>query len=237
MNIFYSPDITGDYHLLSEQESKHLSKVLRLKAGDAIRMVDGKGNLYEGVISKITSHGCQVKIMKKLSDYGKRGYYLHIAVAPTKNIDRIEWFVEKATEIGVDEITPILCEHSERKVIKAERIERIMISAMKQSGSAWLPKFNEIISFQELVSLPFSGEKFIAHCYEQEKTPLMEATTSNKNLIIIGPEGDFSEKELQYAIEYDFKPVSLGASRLRTETAALVACHTASLIKIFSKFR
>ena len=229
MNLFYSPDITGDFHLLSEHESKHLSKVLRLKTGDTIRMVDGKGNLYEGVLQKVTHRECEVKLTQKISDYEKRGYYLHIAVAPTKNIDRIEWFIEKATEIGIDEITPILCEHSERKVIKTERIEKIMISAMKQSGKAFIPKFNDMISFKELISSSFEGEKFIAHCYDQEKTSLIKAIKGNSNLILIGPEGDFSEKEVKEALEHDYKPVSLGTSRLRTETAALVACHTASL--------
>ena len=230
MNLFYTPDISGDYHVLEEQESKHVVKVLRLKIGDAINMVDGKGSLYEGVIVKITSHECHVRITNKISEYGKRDYYLHIAVAPTKNIDRIEWFVEKATEIGIDEITPILCEHSERKVIKTDRFEKIMISAIKQSGKAYLPKLNNIITFKELISTSFSEGKFIAHCYEQEKTPLIKAITDNSNLIVIGPEGDFSEKEIKDAITHNFKPVSLGNSRLRTETAALVACHTISLI-------
>ena len=229
MNLFYTPDISGDYHVLEEQESKHVVKVLRLKTGDTINMVDGKGSLYEGVITKITRE-CHVRITNKISEYGKRDYYLHIAVAPTKNIDRIEWFVEKATEIGIDEITPILCEHSERKVIKSDRFEKIMISAMKQSGKAYLPKFNNMISFRELISTSFPYGKFFAHCYEQEKTPLIKAITGNSSLIVIGPEGDFSEKEIKDAIASDFKPVSLGNSRLRTETAALVACHTMSLI-------
>ena len=230
MNLFYTPDLSGDCHVLKDQESKHAVKVLRLKAGDTIYMVNGKGSLYKGIISGITPHECHVQITEKITEYGRRDHYLHIAVAPTKNIDRIEWFVEKATEIGINEITPILCEHSERKTIRTDRIEKIMVSAMKQSGKAYLPTFNSMVSFEELVSNPFHGGKFIAHCYEQEKTPLIKAITDNSNLIIIGPEGDFSEKEINNAITHYFTPVSLGNSKLRTETAALVACHTVSLL-------
>jgi 16S rRNA (uracil1498-N3)-methyltransferase len=173
-----------------------------------------------------------VEVTKTIVGFGKRNHYLHLAVAPTKNTDRFEWFLEKATEIGVDEITPILCEHSERKVIKDDRLEKVVISAMKQSLKAYLPKLNPLTPLKDLLNAEFEGKKFIAHCYDLDKRELKnELTESSSHLVLIGPEGDFSEEEIQLAITQQFIPVSLGESRLRTETAGVVACHTVNLLK------
>lgn len=232
MQLFYTPDITDIDYRMNETESKHAVRVLRLSNGDMIQLVDGKGNFYEATIVDAHPKRCQLKITSKIPEYNKRGHYLHLAVAPTKNIDRFEWFLEKATEIGIDEITPLLCEHSERKIIKQERLEKVIISAMKQSIKAYLPKLNPLTSLQELFLTSSPFRKFIAHCYERDKRELKnEVEGSNSNLIVIGPEGDFSEKEVNLALENGFTPVSLGNSRLRTETAGVVACHTVNLIK------
>lgn len=232
MQLFYTPDINESTYCLDETESKHAVRVLRLTAGDVIQLIDGKGNFFEAQISDAHPKRCQVEIIKKISEYNKRTHYLHLAVAPTKNIDRFEWFLEKATEIGIDEITPVLCDHSERKVIKDERLQKVIISAMKQSLKAYLPKLNPLTPLKTLLDTDFEGKKFIAHCYEQNKKELKnELSESASNLILIGPEGDFSEDEVSEAIHKQFIPVSLGESRLRTETAAVVACHTVNLLK------
>lgn len=232
MQLFYTPDINESTYCLDETESKHAVRVLRLTAGDVIHLIDGKGNFFEAQISDAHPKRCQVEIIKKISEYNKRKHYLHLAVAPTKNIDRFEWFLEKATEIGIDEITPVLCDHSERKVIKDERLQKVIISAMKQSLKAYLPKLNPLTPLKALLDTDFDGKKFIAHCYEQNKKELKnELSESGSNLILIGPEGDFSEDEVAEAIHKQFIPVSLGESRLRTETAAVVACHTVNLLK------
>ncbi|MGD9930404.1 MAG: 16S rRNA (uracil(1498)-N(3))-methyltransferase [Mangrovibacterium sp.] len=231
MQLFYTPDITEPEYFLDETESKHAIRVLRMTNGDLIQLVDGAGNFYDAQITGANPKKCRIEVIKKASSFGKRSHYLHIAVAPTKNIDRFEWFLEKATEIGIDEITPVLCDHSERKVIKDDRLEKVIISAMKQSLKAYLPKLNPLTPLAGLLSAGIEGKKFIAHCYEQDKRELKhEVTGSSSNLILIGPEGDFSENEITLAIKNDFIPVSLGKSRLRTETAAIVACHTANLL-------
>ncbi len=230
MQLFYTPDINGNHYVLPEVESKHAVRVLRLTEGDTIHLIDGKGGFYTAKLSEANAKRCSVEVISKVSEYNKRSNYLHIAVAPTKNIDRIEWFLEKATEIGIDEITPILCQHSERKVIKPERLEKIIVSAMKQSLKAYLPKLNPLTPISNILKTEVSGGKFIAHCYEQDKKQLKEELQQSSNLILIGPEGDFSEEELELALERSFVPVSLGNSRLRTETAALAACHTCAVI-------
>ncbi|MFV0554238.1 MAG: 16S rRNA (uracil(1498)-N(3))-methyltransferase [Mangrovibacterium sp.] len=230
MHLFYTPDISGNTYTLPEEESKHAVRVLRMQVGDRLQLIDGKGGFYEAIVSEANPKRCTIEVQSKEENYAQRKHYLHIAVAPTKNIDKIEWFLEKATEIGIDEITPILCDHSERKVIKDDRLEKIIISAMKQSYKAFLPKLNPLTPLRELLKGNFSGGKFIAHCYDEERNPLKTALNQQANLILIGPEGDFSENEVQEALENGFKPVSLGESRLRTETAALVACHTAALM-------
>lgn len=231
MHLFYTPDILDNHYTLNETESKHCVRVLRLSKNDPIILIDGKGGWYEASISDANPKKCKVEITNHIREYGKRNHYLHMAVAPTKNIDRFEWFLEKATEIGVDEITPILCEHSERKVIKHDRLQKVIISAMKQSLKAYLPKLNPLTPFSDLLNVPFNGKKFIAHCYDQDKRELKrEVNQSTSNLILIGPEGDFSEGEVQQAMGQKFVPVSLGESRLRTETAGVVACHTVNLL-------
>lgn len=235
MNLFYTPDIDPDnnFYTLNEDESKHCVRVLRMKEGDTIRLIDGKGSFYEAVISDANPKRCLVSIESIHSDPGKRDFIIHIAVAPTKNTDRLEWFLEKATEIGIDEISPIECEHSERAVVKTDRLNRVITAAMKQSMKAFHPLLRELRSFKEVVleSEAFEGQKFIAHCRPGEKRSLKEAYMKGKNaLILIGPEGDFSIDEVKFATEKGFVPVSLGTSRLRTETAAVVACHTINLL-------
>lgn len=235
MHLFYTPDINPDNSLytLSEDESKHCVRVLRMKEGDHIRLIDGRGSFYEAVISDANPKRCMVSIESIHADPGQRNYIIHIAVAPTKNTDRLEWFLEKATEIGINEISPIECEHSERAVVKTDRLNRVITAAMKQSMKAFHPLLHELRTFREVVmeSKELEGQKFIAHCRPGEKKLLKEAYMKGKSvLILIGPEGDFSVDEVKFATDHGFVPVSLGNSRLRTETAAVVACHTINLL-------
>lgn len=232
MQLFYTPDINSTDYCLTESESKHAIRVLRLTTGDLIQLIDGKGNYFEAQVMDAHPKRCQILVTKKVEEFNKRTNFLHLAVAPTKNIDRFEWFLEKATEIGVDEITPILCDHSERKVIKDDRLEKVIVSAMKQSLKAYLPKLNSLTPIRNLLQKDFKGKKFIAHCYDQDKHELKnELADSDSNLILIGPEGDFSEEEIKQAMNNHYIPVTLGENRLRTETAGVVACHTVNLIK------
>jgi 16S rRNA (uracil1498-N3)-methyltransferase len=235
VHLFYTPDINSQSSLytLNEDESKHCVRVLRMNEGDRIRLIDGKGNFYEAVISDTNPKRCTVSIESIHPDPGKRDFIIHIAIAPTKNTDRLEWFLEKATEIGIDEITPVECEHSERAVVKTERLNRVITAAMKQSMKAYHPLLNELSSLKEAIlgSKDFEGQKFIAHCRPGEKQPLKEAYAKGRSaMILIGPEGDFSVDEVNFATAHGFIPVSLGSSRLRTETAAVVACHTIILL-------
>lgn len=230
MAIFYVPHLSAAA-VLPEEESQHAVKVLRLQAGDAIEIVDGAGGFYKAVIVNPHAKRCAFEITDTTPEYGKRSYKLHIAIAPTKNIERLEWFIEKATEIGIDEITPLVCRFSERKIIKPERLEKIIISAAKQSVKAYFPKFNTLCTFDELMKNHHASQKFIAHCYEQDKKLFQhEIQKSSDVLVLIGPEGDFSKEEVEKAISLGFVPVSLGDSRLRTETAGVVACHTVELM-------
>ncbi len=230
MHIFYTPDITDKFYQLSEEESRHCIKVLRLKENDTIYLIDGKGTLFTAKIIDAHHKHCTVECIEKQIDFGKLDYKLHIALAPTKNIDRTEWFLEKCTEIGIDEFTPLLCEHSERKVIKTARLLKVITSAVKQSLKAFHPKLNELTKFNELITAPFEGDKYIAHCYEGEKPHLKTlCRAKSKCLILIGPEGDFSPQEVELAKANGFKEISLGNSRLRTETAGVVACNIVSL--------
>lgn len=230
MHVFYTPDIQVSNEL-PQEEAQHCTRVLRLNIGDEITLTDGKGNFYQAEITAATNKRCQVAIKETRYQKPLWPCHLHIAMAPTKNMDRNEWFAEKATEIGFDELTFLNCRFSERKVIKTERISKILVSAIKQSLKARLPKLNEMTDFHTFIQQDFEGQKFIAHCYEGEKKQLKEALTPGEDaLVLIGPEGDFSEEEVQKAIEHGFVPISLGKSRLRTETAALVACHTLNLM-------
>lgn len=227
MHLFYAPDITTPEYTLNEEESKHSIRVLRFTIGDTIYLVDGKGGFYIAEIFDISSKSCKVKIITEQHEYGKRSYRLHIAIAPTKNIDRFEWFLEKATEIGIDKITPLLCEHSERKVVKLERLEKVVEAAMKQSLKAYCPIINELTTFEQLIKTGQADEKLIAHCYDTPKQLLKTVAKPQKDiLILIGPEGDFSPKEVELAKQHGFSDITLGDSRLRTETAGVVACCT-----------
>ncbi len=208
-------------------ESGHCVRVLRLGEGSEILLTDGRGSFYEAVISRAHPKRCGVTILKSWRQPVPWSFNLHIAVAPTKNMDRMEWFVEKATEIGINAITCLNCRFSERREIKLARLEKILVSAMKQSQKATLPMLEEMVDFKRYVTTPFEGRKFIAHCEEGEKPLLKQLYRPGENaLILIGPEGDFSPEEIGLAQANGFEPISLGESRLRTETAALVACHT-----------
>lgn len=225
MQLFYAPDITLPLYTLPEEESGHCVRVLRLGVGDSLHIADGRGTLYRAVVEDAHPKRCTIRIVEEHHEWEKRPYGLTVAVAPTKNIDRIEWFVEKATECGIDRIVPILCDHSERKVIKGERLEKIAISAMKQSLKAYLPQIAPLTPLRQLLAEPFDGVKLIAHCEEDAERIFMgELIHSGENvLVLIGPEGDFSREEIDAARKAGFVEVTLGNSRLRTETAALAA--------------
>ena len=226
MQIFYTPDIAVNPEL-PEEEAGHCIRVLRLTEGDEVLLTDGKGFFYKAAISCAHHKHCEVSILESWEQPALWNFRLHIAVAPTKNIDRMEWFAEKATEIGIDAITCLNCRFSERREIKPARLEKILISAMKQSQKATLPQLVGMTDFKTFVSQPFDGRKFIAHCEDGDKILLKHTYHPGENaLVLIGPEGDFSPEEIELALQQGFEPISLGESRLRTETAALAACHT-----------
>ncbi len=232
MQLFYSPDIkeNSNSFSFSKEESKHIVKVLRKSIGDQLHITNGQGWLFIAEIDFISNNKCTAQIISK-EKQPERNYKLHVAVAPTKMNDRYEWFLEKATEIGIDTITPIICDHSERKIIKPERFERILQSAMKQSLNCHLPKLNNAISFKDFISNDFNGQLFIAHCEETDKKSLKAELHPKTDItILIGPEGDFSTKEIKLALANNFIPVTLGKTRLRTETAAIVACHSVAFV-------
>lgn len=231
MHLFYTPDIEGNEYTLNADESKHCVRVLRLSAGEMVSLVDGKGNWYNGVIAQADPKGCKIRVAEKIPVYGRRPFHLHLAIAPTKNIDRIEWMLEKCTEMGIDEVTLLNTEHSERKTVKEERLEKVMIAAMKQSLKAYLPVLNPMTGFRDFIACCIEEQKFIAHCHEGEKKRLNEMYVPGKSVVIlIGPEGDFSEEEVGLAEQCGFVPVTLGTSRLRTETAGIVACHSVNFM-------
>ena len=228
MQLFYNPSISEKVtsFVFDKEESKHIIKVLRKKESDILFVTNGLGFLFKTEIALASDSKCTVNILSFEKQEPSK-YHLHLAVAPTKMNERYEWFLEKATEIGIQEITPIICEHSERKVIKIDRFQKIIESAMKQSLHYFIPKLNEPITFKEFLKREYSGQKFIAHCEETDKKSLKNELKPNENvLILIGPEGDFSVKEIQMALDNKYIPVSLGETRLRTETAAVVACHS-----------
>lgn len=227
MHLFYTPDIQNETYCLSADESKHCIRVLRLGEGDELCLVDGRGGFYTGIITCADVKGCEVKIVRKEEEYGKRSFHLHLAVAPTKNIDRMEWMLEKCTEIGTGEFTMLAAAHSERREVKCERLEKVIVAAMKQSLKAYKPRLNGMTGFRSFIASCGSGQRFIAHCNEGEKRRLEEVYHPGSDaVVLIGPEGDFSPEEVQMALAAGFVPVTLGESRLRTETAGIVACHS-----------
>ena len=230
MHVFYVEEIAAELVQLSEEESFHLSKVVRLKIGDKVFVTDGKGKFCEANVVEVHQKHSKLSIINTKTEFGKLNYNLSIAIAPTKNIDRFEWFLEKATEIGIDTIYPILCEKSERDVIKNERLEKIIMAAMKQSVAAYKPVLNGLAFFNEILKAKHS-QKFIAHCHDIEKEDLSKICKPNGDvLILIGPEGDFSLKEIEQASLVGFVPIKLGNKRLRTETAGIVACNMVSIV-------
>ncbi len=244
-HIFYAPDFTTENTTLPADEAAHAVRVLRMREGDEILVTDGRGTFYKAALTLATPKRCETTVVESWADTKLWRGEIHLAVAPTKNMDRLEWFAEKATEIGVDRIGLLNCDFSERKVVKTERLEKIVVSAMKQSHKAFKPVVDELTPFRQFVTQPFDGQKFIAHCYSPEEVAdegqavhlsgrnfLGEKVDeTGKSLVLIGPEGDFSIDEVNFAINNGFQPISLGESRLRTETAALVAVHLMYLAK------
>lgn len=232
MNLFYTTNIVGQRAELPEEEARHCIQVLRHQIGDEIHLIDGKGGFYRGVIVESGKKHCAVKIEETVQEYGKRPFKIHLAIAPTKNNARIEWLLEKATEIGVDEITPLLCAHSERRVVKPARLEKVLLSATKQSLKAYRPQLNPMQTFSEFLQQDADHKaKYIAYLGEGVNGSLKENYQAGTDVcILIGPEGGFSPGEARAAAAVGFLPVSLGGSRLRTETAGLIAVHTIQLM-------
>ncbi len=233
MQLFFNSEInkTTQEFTFDKTESRHIVRVLRKKESDAIYITNGFGQLFTSEILIANDKKCLVKILKVKTFEKPWNYYVHIAIAPTKLNDRFEWFLEKATEIGIDEITPIICDHSERKVLKKDRMEKIIHAAAKQSLKYYFPKLNEPITFNEFLNSNFEGQLFIAHCEETDKKSLKTEIRPNQDItILIGPEGDFSTKEIKQSLVHNFIPVSLGASRLRTETAGVVSVHSVAFV-------
>ncbi len=224
MNIFYATGIEGDLLLLDEQESQHCIKVLRSREGDKVWAVDGEGGFFDATIYDGNSKNCKLQIRKKHEGYHPLPYELHIGIAPTKSMDRFEWFLEKATEIGISSITPLICERSERKVLRLDRIEKVVVSAMKQSMKAFKPVIHPPVLFKDWLSTSRAQAHLIAHCIDGEKQDLWKMNLPDSVSVSIGPEGDFSENEIEMALRRGYEEISLGDYRLRTETAGIVAC-------------
>ena len=232
MQLFYSPTIneTLTSFIFDKEESKHIIKVLRKQERDILYVTNGLGFLFKTEIALASDSKCTVNVLSFTKQETPK-FHLHLAVAPTKMNERYEWFLEKATEIGIQEITPIICDHSERKVIKMDRYQKIIESAMKQSLHYYLPKLNEPILLKDFLKIEFKGQKYIAHCEETNKKSLKSQLLPNEDVtLLIGPEGDFSVKEIEMALNNKYIPISLGETRLRTETAAIVACHSVVFI-------
>lgn len=229
MHVFYTPDIdTCDE--LPDDEAGHCLRVLRLNVGDEVMLTDGRGAMRRAVIASTAGKRCRVEVTEVIPQPPLWTGHLHVAVAPTKNIDRMEWLAEKVTEIGIDELTFLDCRYSERRIVKLERMEKVIVSAMKQSLKARKPLVNGMTAFARFMERDFGGQKFICHCYEGEKTLLRDVLVPGEDaLVLVGPEGDFSREEVELAESKGFRAVSLGRSRLRTETAALVAVHLMNL--------
>jgi 16S rRNA (uracil1498-N3)-methyltransferase len=232
MQLFYTHKIEGNFAYLEDAELRHATKTLRKTVGDQIELMDGQGHYYQAEFVEINKKEAQLKILAQEERPLPWSTAIHIAVAPTKNIDRIEWFLEKAVEIGLNHLTPLLCQHSERKRIRTDRLERIALSAAKQSHKFVLPQIDELSNFPDFIKSAQADQKFIAHCYEEDLPHLFhqfEPAAGQSVLILIGPEGDFSPEEVELALSEGYKAISLGKSRLRTETAALAAVHSLQL--------
>lgn len=234
MHIFYTTDIEGDFCTFNETESKHCVKVLRMGKGDRVRLIDGQGNLYEGIIIRPHQKECSIRIMNVIHGFERRNYSLHIAISPLKNPERFEWFVEKSVEFGIDAITPLICRNTEKINIKKDRILNLIISAMKQSLKAKITHLNESCTFSNFISNEHKGKLMIAHCNKTLNRYCIDEIYKRGDdaVILIGPEGDFSYEEIGEATKKGFNPVHLGPSRLRTETAGIAACHSIYLINL-----
>ena len=226
MQLFYCPSIGEGETFLSPEESRHCAKSLRMHAGETIHLTDGKGSLYQGELTELNPKKCSFRIRSK-SEVKRPGYYLHIAISPTKNTDRIEWFIEKSVEIGIDKISFIQAEHSERKTVNIERVRKKAVSAMKQSIRAYLPEINPLEKLSSVIENSMEDEKIVAHLEGNETKHLFDLSSPSKSyLILIGPEGGFSDREISLARQHGFLIAKLGDYRLRTETAGIVACST-----------
>lgn len=233
MQLFYAPEISLPRYTLPEEESKHCVRVLRMTVGDELHLTDGKGNMYRCKVVSDNVKRCEVEVVEIWPEYERMSYGLTMCVAPTKNIDRFEWFLEKATEIGISEVYPLECDHSERRQIKLEREEKVITAAVKQSLKAYHPVLHDLTSVRDIIAMDFEGEKYIAHCDSSfgERPYLGNLVKKGANtLILIGPEGDFSKEEINFALQNGFKAISLGRERLRTETAAVVATTVVATI-------
>ena len=233
MQLFYAPEISLPRYTLPEEESKHCVRVLRMTVGDELHLTDGKGNMYRCKVVSDNVKRCEVEVVETWPEYERMSYGLTMCVAPTKNIDRFEWFLEKATEIGISEVYPLECDHSERRQIKLESEEKVITAAVKQSLKAYHPVLHDLTSVRDIIAMDFEGEKYIAHCDSSfgERPYLGNLVKKGANtLILIGPEGDFSKEEINFALQNGFKAISLGRERLRTETAAVVATTVVATI-------
>ncbi|MBU2525107.1 MAG: 16S rRNA (uracil(1498)-N(3))-methyltransferase [Bacteroidetes bacterium] len=234
MQLFYQPELdqTHTNCLFPTAESLHLAKVLRKKSGDLVQVTNGKGYVFDVQLTHIHAKQSVGEIVGTHFE-APDAFHLHLAVAPTKSMDRFEWFLEKATEIGIHEITPIICENSERNIVKTERLQKILQAAMKQSLRLYLPQLNEPVSLTTFLENTQAAQRFIAYCGDADQKPLTSLVQPNTAvLLLIGPEGDFSEKEITKALQQNFQAVTFGKKRLRTETAALVGCHIVNLANL-----
>lgn len=231
MYLFYTPDILTS-PFLSEEESGHCVRVLRYHSGDEILLTDGQGTTYRAQIINPNPKRCRVEVIESIPQTKHHRGFVHVAFAPTKNIERVEWLVEKCTEIGVDRLTPLLCRFSERKQLRIDRLQKIILSAAKQSLTAYLPVLDDLTDYDAFIHTVDAEQRFIAHCLPSERKLLRDAVSTNASswCVLIGPEGDFSDREIELALNAGFHPVSLGDARLRTETAAIAACHTINLL-------
>jgi 16S rRNA (uracil1498-N3)-methyltransferase len=231
MHLFYTPHISGETHELDEQESKHAVRVLRLVQGDGVILVDGAGGWYEAVVREDHPKRCLLEVRSHTPGYKPLPYHLHLAISPTKNMDRFEWFMEKATEIGISEITPLLCHRTERKQVKPERLDRILVSAMKQSLRAFKPVLSEPVQLNDFLKRDVPGTRGIAHCHPTDRTFVTGLEKSGHYTLLVGPEGDFTDEEVRKAMDTGYVPFHLGDSRLRTETAGIHLCSAIQILE------